>query len=201
WQPAQEMEEEIAEGRRTAILRYGASKREIRAMRFDVWSGMFFSNLIMFFIIAVCGATLHAAGLLTITSAADAARALEPIADGYAGHIFALGIVGTGLLAIPVLAGSSAYAAAEALRLREGLSKKWYQAEAFYGIILASIVLGILIDASGIDPFSALIYSSLANALVAPVILFFVVRLASSKKVMGKWKNHPFTTALAWVLV
>ncbi|MES2953785.1 MAG: divalent metal cation transporter [Patescibacteria group bacterium] len=201
WQPAQEMEEEIAEGRGSLVLREGATVGEIRAMRIDVASGMFFSNLIMFFIIAACGATLHAAGIFEITSAADAARALAPLAGGYAGHLFTLGIVGTGLLAIPVLAGSSAYAVAEALRSREGLSTKWYQARVFYGVIVLSVGFAIGINASGIDPFASLIYAAVGNAIVAPVILFFVMRLAASEKVMGKWKNSFLINVAGWLLV
>jgi Mn2+/Fe2+ NRAMP family transporter len=133
WQTSQEVENQIANGRKTIVSRQGAKKREIKNMRLDVWTGMLLSNVVMFFIIAACGAILFPQGITHIQSAAQAAEALRPFAGDATYWLFAIGIIGTGMLAIPVLAGSSSYAVSESLRWRGGLSSKLGQAHAFYG--------------------------------------------------------------------
>ena len=200
WQTSQEVEEKISSGKtQTQIANEEVSTKAIRKMRIDVWVGMLFSNLAMFFIIAVCGATLFSAGITNINSAADAAAALRPLAGNYAYILFALGIFGVGLLGVPVLAASASYAISESFGWKEGLYRKFSAAKAFYGVIIFSMLIGLGLNFIGLDPIKALIYSAVANGLVAPVVLVLIVLLASKKKVMGSRINHPFTTVMGWV--
>ncbi|HEX8227202.1 MAG TPA: Nramp family divalent metal transporter [Candidatus Saccharimonadales bacterium] len=202
WQTSQEVEEEILKGKTTLRMRRTAtSKEDVKSMRIDVWTGMFLSNLVMFFIIAACAALLHQNGITEITSAAQAAEALRPFAGDATYFLFAIGIIGTGLLAIPVLAGSSSYAIAESLKWKEGLYRKLNQAHAFYGMIIISMMVGLAINFIGIDPIQALIYSAIANGLVAPLILLLIVLMSSNRKIMGKWTNKPSTTWIGWFVV
>jgi NRAMP (natural resistance-associated macrophage protein)-like metal ion transporter len=198
WQTSQEVEEQVLEGKLTVKDRRHTEAHEVRSMRIDVWTGMFLSNLVMFFIIAATGAILFPHGIHEIKTAAQAAEALRPFAGNATYFLFAIGIIGTGLLAIPVLAGSSSYALAESLRWKEGLYRDLGQAKAFYGIIIISMLVGLGINFIGLDPIKALIYAAIANAIVAPVILFFIVRISSSKKFMGPWANKKFTTVVGW---
>jgi NRAMP (natural resistance-associated macrophage protein)-like metal ion transporter len=201
WQTSQEVEEQIMQGKTTLRQRRTAtSKEEIKSMRIDVWTGMLLSNLVMFFIIAACGALLFKNGITNIETTAQAAQALRPFAGDATYFLFALGIVGTGLLAIPVLAGSSSYAIAESFRWREGLYRNLRQAYAFYGIIIISMLVGLGLNFVGIDPFKALIYAAVANGLVAPIILFFIVKMSSDKKIMGRWVNRKHTTLIGWIV-
>lgn len=200
WQTSQEVEEQILQGKTTQHERRLATpSNDVKSMRIDVWSGMFLSNLVMFFIIAACGGILHAHGITNIESAAQAAEALRPFAGNATFFLFAIGIIGTGLLAIPVLAGSSSYALAESFRWREGLYRNLGQAYAFYGVIIISMLVGLGINFLGIDPIKALIYAAVANGLVAPIILFLIVRLSSNHKIMGRWANKRFTTYVGWI--
>jgi NRAMP (natural resistance-associated macrophage protein)-like metal ion transporter len=200
WQTSQEVEEQILQGKTTLRERQSATApADVKSMRIDVWSGMFLSNLVMFFIIAACGGILFPHGITEITSAAQAAEALRPFAGDATYFLFAVGIIGTGLLAIPVLAGSSSYAIAESLRWREGLYRGLNQAYAFYGIIILSMLVGLGLNFIGLDPIKALIYSAVANGLVAPFILFFIVKIGSNKRIMGHWVNHRVSTTIGWV--
>jgi NRAMP (natural resistance-associated macrophage protein)-like metal ion transporter len=201
WQTSQEIEEEIIQGQTTIAKRKGTTSEALRHMRIDVWSGMLLSNIVMFFIIAACGALLFPNGITEITSAAQAAEALRPFAGNATYFLFAVGIVGTGLLAIPVLAGSSSYALAESFRWKEGLNRKLKQAHAFYGVIIISMFAGLGLNFIGLDPIKALIYSGIANALVAPLVLFLIVLISSNKKVMGEWRNGPLTITFGWLVV
>lgn len=199
WQTSQEIEEQILEGNTSIALRQGTTKEAVKHMRVDVWSGMFLSNIVMFFIIAACGAILFKNGITNITSAAQAAEALRPFAGDSTYWLFAIGIIGTGLLAIPVLAGSSSYAISEAMKWRkQGLNNKLDQAHAFYGIIIISMLIGLGMNFIGLDPIKALIYSAIGNGLVAPIVLFMIVRLSSNPKVMGEWVNKKSTTIIGW---
>lgn len=200
WQTSQEVEEKILHGKTNIRLREGASQKEIKRVRTDVWSGMLLSNLVMYFIIAVTAATLHQNGITNIATAADAARALEPIAGPNASILFTVGIIGTGLLAIPILAGSTSYAMSESFKWKFGLYRKLKAAPSFYGIIMISTVLGFLMNFSGIDPIRALLYSAVANGLIAPIILFLIVRLSSNKKIMGEWANGDVKAAFGWYI-
>jgi Mn2+/Fe2+ NRAMP family transporter len=199
WQTSQEVEEQILQGKLTLRERRTATAPEdIKSMRIDVWSGMFLSNLVMFFIIAACGGILFTHGITNITSAAQAAEALRPFAGNATYFLFAIGIIGTGLLSIPVLAGSSSYALSESFRWREGLYRPLKQAYAFYGVIIISMLVGLGINFLGIDPIKALIYSAFINGLVAPVILAMIVYISSSKKIMGRWANKRSTRYIGW---
>jgi NRAMP (natural resistance-associated macrophage protein)-like metal ion transporter len=200
WQTSQEVENEILDGKNTIASRQGAANNEIKAMRIDVWSGMLLSNIVMFFIIAACGAVLFPQGITQIESAADAAEALRPFAGDFTYYLFAIGIIGTGLLAIPVLAGSSSYALSEALGWKEGLYRNLRQAHAFYGTLIISVLLGLSLNFIGLDPIKALIYSAIANGIVAPIILATIVIISSNKKIMGDRVNKRRTTLAGWAV-
>lgn len=199
WQTSQEIEEEISEGKTTIRERQETGPSEIKKMRKDIWAGMFLSNIVMFFIIAVCSRTLFANGITNINTAADAARALAPLAGNFASLLFTIGIIGTGLLAIPILAGSTAYAISESFGWKEGLYRKFKTAHAFYGVIIVSIIIGILLNFIGINPIKALIYSAIANGIIAPVILVFIVKISGSKKIMGNFKNSFKINTIGWI--
>jgi Mn2+/Fe2+ NRAMP family transporter len=169
-------------------------------MRWDVWTGMLLSNVVMFFIIAACGAILYPQGITQIHTASEAAEALRPFAGDATYFLFSLGIIGTGLLAIPVLAGSSSYAVSEGFKWREGLGRTLKQAHAFYGVILISVLIGLSINFLGIDPIKALIYSAFANGIVAPVVLVLIVLISSNKQIMGQWVNKRSTTWVGWAV-
>ncbi|MBU6388735.1 divalent metal cation transporter [Patescibacteria group bacterium] len=201
WQTSQEVEERILKGEETVeARREQVNGTALRRMRTDVWSGMLFSNLITFFIFAACAGTLYAHGITDIATADQAALALRPFGES-AFFLFALGIVGTGLLAVPVLAGSSAYALAESFGWQYGLYRKLKQAYAFYGVIIVSMLIGIAANFVHLDPIKALIYAAVANGVIAPIILFFVLRLSGNKNLMGEHANRPFTAAIGWVTV
>ncbi len=186
WQTSQEVEEEVSKGYTTISDRADSvDDKMISDMRIDIWSGMFLSNLVMFFIITACAATLNVAGITTIGTAAQAASALRPLAGEYSYLLFAIGIIGVGALGIPVLAGSSSYALSESFGWKEGLNKKLRQAHAFYGVIIISLLVGVLLNMVHLDPIKALIYAAVLNGCVAPVILILILILSSSKKVMG----------------
>lgn len=200
WQTSQEVEEEILSPDPTLPRKHNLSDREVKKMRIDVWSGMFISNLVMFFIIATTGATLFSQGI-TITTAADAAQALRPLAGDSAFILFAIGIIGTGMLAIPVLAGSSAYAVSESMGWKFGLYRKLKEAYAFYGVIALATIVGIALNFVGIDPIKALIYSAVLNGIIAPIVLYFIVKLSSNPEVMGNRANSKLVKGIGWLTV
>jgi NRAMP (natural resistance-associated macrophage protein)-like metal ion transporter len=200
WQTSQEVEDKILKGETTMASRQGTDQAAVHSMRVDVWSGMFLSNVVMFFIIAASGAILFPHGITNIQTSAQAAEALRPIAGNATYYLFSIGIIGTGLLAIPVLAGSSSYAVSESLKWREGLYRKFRQAHAFYGVLIVSMLVGLGINFLGIDPIKALIYSAVANGLVAPIVLALIVIISSNRRIMGERVNKPFTTWAGWVV-
>ncbi len=201
WQTSQEVEEDILKGERTVDARRSeATPRALKKMRTDVWSGMLLSNLVTFFIFAACAGTLYVHGITNIVTAAQAAEALRPFGE-FTFLLFALGIIGTGLLAIPVLAGSTAYALAESFGWKYGLYRKLKQARAFYGVIIVSMILGVLANVAHLDPIKGLIYAAVANGVIAPIILFFVVRLSGSREVMGSHKNGWLAATVGWVTI
>jgi Mn2+/Fe2+ NRAMP family transporter len=200
WQSSQEVEEQILHGEKTVAVRIASTTTEdIKTMRIDVWSGMFVSNMIMFFIIAACAATLFANGITNIASASDAAIALRPFAGDFAFILFALGILGTGLLAIPVLAGSASYAISESFGWKTGLYRKLKQATAFYGVIIVAMALGIILNFIGLDPIKALIYSAVLNGIISPFMIFFIVHLSGDAEIMGSFKNKKVGNILGWL--
>jgi len=200
WQTSQEIEEEIAIGQTTIKQRLGSEKGPINKMRIDVWSGMFLSNVVMFFIIAACASVLFKHGITNINTAAQAAQALKPFAGNATFWLFAAGIIGMGLLAIPVMAGASAYAISESIGKRQGLNSKLKQGSAFYGVVIISMFLGLAMNFLGINPIKALIYSAVLNGIVAPIILVLVLLIARKKHIMGEWRNGKVSAALGWFL-
>jgi NRAMP (natural resistance-associated macrophage protein)-like metal ion transporter len=200
WQTSHEVEEEILHGKTTIRLRGETTNEEIRKMRKDVWTGMFVSNAVMYFIIATCAAVLYSNGIHEIKTAADAASALRPLAGEYAFLLFSVGIVGMGLLAVPVLAGSAAYTLAESFNWKSGLYRQLHQARPFYGVIILSMLIGMGINFIGIDPIKMLIYSAVFNGLVAPFVLFLIVQMTSSSKVVKERVNTPIQAAFGWYI-
>lgn len=201
WQTSQEIEEQVSRGKTSIAGRMGATKKEVRHMRVDVWSGMLLSNIVMFFIIAAAGGVLFTHGITNIESASQAAEALRPFAGNATYLLFALGIIGTGMLAIPVLAGSSSYALAESMGWHgQGLNSKLKHGLGFYGTIMISMMVGLGINFIGLDPIKALIYAAVGNAIVAPIVLCTIVIISSNQRLMGDWVNHKFTTFIGWVI-
>jgi len=199
WQTSQEVEEENLRGTiNEESWHQEVAPRTVTSMKSDVWSGMLLSNLIMFFIIAACAGTLFTHGITNITSASDAATALRPFAGDAAFLLFAIGIIGTGLLAIPVLAGSTSYAISESFGWKHGLYRKLKEAYAFYGVIIISVLVGIGLNFIGLDPIKALIYSAVANGIVAPVVLFFIIQLSSNRTVMRDFANSKIIKVVGW---
>jgi Mn2+/Fe2+ NRAMP family transporter len=200
WQSALEVEEEKAQGRTTVQQRRGATDEEIRDAHFDVNVGMVFSNLVMFFIITTTALTLFAHGRTNIQTAQDAARALEPLAGHLAYLLFTLGMVGTGLLAVPALAGSSAYIAAEMLSFRrQGLDELPSRAPRFYAVLTAGLLIGIALPFTHLNPIRALYWSAVLNGVVSVPLIFLVIRIANNAKVMGRWRNSLVANAWSWI--
>ncbi len=199
WQTSEEIEEEMSEGKKTLKERKNVTGEDIKKMRIDVWTGMFLSVVVMFFIIAVSANTLFTNGINDIATAEDAAKALIPLAGKWAGLLFAIGIIGTGLLAIPILASSTAYAISESFGWREGLYRKYNTAHAFYIVIIISVLLGIIINFIGLNPIKTLFYSAILNGVIAPIILFFIIKISNSEKIMGKYKNGRITKYIGYI--
>lgn len=192
WQTSEEVEE-VKEREKEAHHKIIVTKHELKQVREDVNLGMFFSNLVMYAIIATTASTLYKSEIL---SAEQAAKSLEPIAGSFSSLLFTLGIVGTGLLAIPVLAGSAAYAVSEIFQWKEGLNKTFRQARPFYGVIILSTLVGLLMNITGINPFKALFYTAVIYGLISPVLIYFILRLANDKNIMGDKTNMLTTNVL-----
>jgi len=199
WQTDEEVEEKISMGQIHLSQRRGATDTELRYAGWDVGIGMFFSNLVMYFIIFSTAATLFKSGHTNIQSATDAAQALRPIAGDAAGILLALGLIGSGFLAVPILTGSSAYAVAESLGLRYGLDRRPGRAKEFYGIIAASTLIGMLINFIGINPIFALFWTAVLNGVLAPPLLVIIMLIANNQKVMGKRTNGRVLNVLGWL--
>ena len=189
WQSNEEVEEEISQGKLTVASRRGATKDEMRAMRLDTFMGMTFSQMIMFCIVVTAAGTFFRNGLYNIQTSAEAAQALAPLAGPMASLVFAIGVIGVGLMAVPVLSASASYAMSEAFGWKEGLYKKFKDAHGFYGIITVSTLIGLLINFLGINPIQALIWAAVLNGLATPPLIAVILKLANDKKVMGKWAN------------
>jgi NRAMP (natural resistance-associated macrophage protein)-like metal ion transporter len=201
WQASQEVEEEVSVGRRTLRQRKGVTNEELRNTIKDVALGMIFCNLVFYFVIAGTGATLHAAGKNEIATAADAAEALRPLAGDAAGLLFALGIIGSGFLAVPVLTGSAAYALSETFGWNYGLNEKLGRAKQFYAAIAASTFVGLLIALLEVSPVRALFWTAVLNGFLSPPLLLLIMLLTNSKKVMGSRVNGSLTNAIGWATV
>ena len=198
WQANQNVEEEISLGRTTLTERKGATKKELKYSALDTGIGMFFSNMVMYFIIFATAATLHASGQTDIQSATDAARALEPLAGKASSILLAVGLIGAGFLAVPVLTGSGAYAVAEAFGWKQGLDEKPRRAKAFYGVVAASTLVGMLINFLGINPITALFWTAVINGVLAAPILVLIMLVAGNEKVMGKRVNGAAINVVGW---
>jgi NRAMP (natural resistance-associated macrophage protein)-like metal ion transporter len=198
WQAAQEVEEERSKGRNLARRR-GATPQELRACRTDVMTGMFASNAIMYFIIMTTAATLHAHGKTNIATAQEAAEALRPLAGAGAYWLFTLGLIGTGMLAVPVLAGSCAYAIAEAAAWRGSLNRTPRHAKKFYIVLAVSVALGIALNYAGLNAIKLLFTTAVINGVLAPPLILVVLLLTGDRKVMGTAVNSRTATILGWV--
>jgi NRAMP (natural resistance-associated macrophage protein)-like metal ion transporter len=197
WQASEEVEEEKSAGQSTLAKRRGATLKELELRNFDVGVGAFFSNMVMFFIILTTAITLNRHGITHIETTREAAEALRPLAGKFAATLFTVGIVGVGFLAIPTLAGSTAYAFAETFRWRQGLDKKLGQARAFYALILFSTGVGVGLDFVGTNPVKALYWTAVINGLLAPFLLVAILIVASDKKLM---QGQP-SSRLGWIVV
>ena len=201
WQASQEVEEERKQGELTVEARRGATDAELRKSRTDTITGMFFSNLIMYFIILTTAATLHAHGKTTILTAQDAAEALRPLAGNGAYWLFSIGLIGAGMLGVPVLAGSSAYAVAEGAVWSGSLADRAGRAREFYGVIAVGLVLGLALDYAGFNAVSMLFWSAVLNGVLAPPLIVIVLLLTSNPEVMGARANPRWLAVLGWITV
>jgi NRAMP (natural resistance-associated macrophage protein)-like metal ion transporter len=200
WQAAEEVEEDRKHGKTTVAARRGSTNRELKAAREDVFTGMFFSNLVMFFIILTTAATLHAHGVTNIETAKQASEALRPLAGPGAYWLFTLGLIGTGMLGVPVLAGSCSYAIAEAASWKAAsLNDKPRRAPRFYIVIAGAMLVGLALDFAGLNPVKMLFWSAVINGVLAPPLVVLVVLLTSDKKVMGRRTNSRGAMVLGWI--
>ena len=198
WQASQEVEEELQMGRATIEEREGASDMELRIAEIDVDVGMVFASLVFYFVILASAATLHATGNTKIETAVQAAQALRPLTSGVATILFALGLIGCGFLAVPVLTTSSAYAVCEAFYWKYGLDEKLRSARRFYVIIAASTLIGMLINFLKIPPVTALFGTAVINGILAPPLLVIIMLVSNNPKVMGKRVNGRLTNFIGW---
>lgn len=198
WQSAQEIEEMGLHAKSSLLARPAAAGPELQRIGIDTWVGMAFSNLVALAIMLATAVTLNAHGVTSIETAADAAAALRPIAGDLAFALFAVGIIGTGLLAVPVLAGSAAYALSELLGWRAGLELNPRQAVGFYGVITLAILAALGLDRLGIDPIHALVWSAVVNGLVAVPVMAAVMLLAGRTSVMGRFRVRGWLAVLGW---
>jgi NRAMP (natural resistance-associated macrophage protein)-like metal ion transporter len=198
WQASEEVEEERAMGRNLA-QRKGATDAEIRALRVDVITGMFASNFVMYFIILTTAATLHAHGIVKIDTAKQAAEALRPLAGNAAYLLFTLGLIGTGMLGVPVLAGSCAYAVSEAAAWRGSLELKPHNARKFYTVLGVAMALGLAVNYAGLDAVKMLFWSAVTNGVLAPPLILLVLLLTSDRHVMGGRVSSRIEQTLGWI--
>lgn len=196
WQASQEVEEEKAAGLRAVRRALGASPLDLQNRRIDVGVGAFFSNLVMFFIILTAAYALHRHGMTDIQTTKEAAAALFPLAGRFAGALFTIGIVGVGLLAIPTLSGSAAYAIAEVFRWRSGLDRKYHSARGFYGVIILAAVMGMTLVFIGVKPVTALYWSAIVNGVLAPFLLLGVLLLAADRTIMKAQPSSKLSLAV-----
>lgn len=198
WQATQEVEEDVAVGRKFLWQRRGTTTKEVRYAALDVNAGMLFSQVVMFAIIVATASTLFAHGIRHIDTAAAAARALEPIAGRFSGELLAIGLIGTGFLAVPILTASTAYAFSEAFGWRHGLDASPGHAPRFYAILAASTIIGMQVNLMGISPIAMLFWTAVINGFLAPVLLVFIMLVSNDKRVMGERSNGPLANTLGW---
>lgn len=194
WQATMEAED-ISHNHKKIII----NKRILNNMKMDIDFGMLFSNFVMFFIILTTGAVLFKAGIRQIDTVGQAAKALEPLTGKLTYLLFAVGVIGTGFLAIPVLAGSLSYIMAETFNWKEGLDKKFSEAKGFYITLIISLIVGLSMDFLGISPIQALIYTAVLYGLTAPVMIGIIMHICNNKKVMGKFTNKRWSNILGTI--
>jgi NRAMP (natural resistance-associated macrophage protein)-like metal ion transporter len=199
WQASQEVEEDKARGKRTVAQRRGSSPHQLADARLDVNTGMFFSNIVMYFIILATATTLFRAGQHDIQSAKQAAEALRPLAGDAAYLLFGLGLIGTGLLAVPVLAGSASFAVAEIFNWRAGLDLKPRRARRFYLVLAGAILCGMVLDFFNSNPIRILFLSAVLNGLLAPPLMLLVMLVGNNRKIMGEQVNGFWLNLLGWL--
>jgi Mn2+/Fe2+ NRAMP family transporter len=199
WQASEEIEDMHAGNGSPLLQDARAAKTELRRIRWDTWSGMFYSDLTAYFIILATAVTLHVAGITDINTAAEAASALRPLAGEFAYILFGLGILGVGLIGVPVLAGSGAYALAETMGWNTGLERKATDARGFYGIIAVSVLAGFGIQYLPISPMKALFWSAVINGVVAVPLMAVIILLVSKKSVMGAYVASRPIIVLGWI--
>jgi len=200
WQASEEVEDmQMHHGAKPLARDKRSAPPELRRIQWDTWSGMFYSDISSYFIILATAVTLHVAGVTDIQTAAQAASALRPLAGDFAYMLFALGILGVGLIGVPVLAGSAAYAVAEAMGWKWGLERKAADARGFYGVIAVSVLVALIIQYSPINPMKALFWSAVINGVVAVPLMVVVIVLVSRKSVMGAYTASRPIVALGWI--
>lgn len=199
WQASEEVEDMQAKKGMPLVRDARAAGTELRRIRWDTWSGMLYSDITAYFIILATAVTLHVAGVTDINTAAQAASALRPLAGDFAYMLFALGILGVGMIGVPVLAGSGAYALSEAMGWKEGLERKVSEARGFYGIIAISVLAGLGIQYSPISPMKALFWSAVINGVVAVPLMVVILILVSKKSVMGAFTASRPLIILGWI--
>jgi NRAMP (natural resistance-associated macrophage protein)-like metal ion transporter len=199
WQSSEEVEEEMSKGRITLKQRKGATNKELKYAAWDVGIGMFFSNAVMYFIILATAATLFTTGKHNIQSATQAAQALRPLAGNAASILLAIGLIGAGFLAVPILTGSAAYALSESLGWRHGFDKKIMRAKPFYAIIIIATIAAILMNFIGINPIAALFWTAVINGVLAPPLLILLMLVANNKQIMGKRVNGKGLNIVGWL--
>jgi len=199
WQASEEVEDMQADHERSLVRDSRAAPKELRRIRWDTWSGMLYSNIAAYCIILATAVTLHVAGITEINTAAQAASALRPLAGDFAYFLFALGILGVGLIGVPVLAGSAAYALCEAMGWNWGLERKATDARAFYGVISISVLAGLVLQYSPVSPMKALFWSAVINGVVAVPLIVVIILLVSKRTVMGPFVAGRMLVGLGWV--
>jgi len=199
WQASEEVEDLRAKHGAALLANATAAPAELRRIHWDTWIGMFYSDLAAYFIILATAVTLHVSGVTDIKTAAQAASALRPLAGDFAFLLFAIGILGVGLIGVPVLAGSAAYALAEAMSWKSGLERRALDARGFYSVIAISVLAGLIIQYSPISPMKALFWSAVINGIVAVPLMAIIILMASSTSVMGRFTSSRAIVTLGWI--
>ena len=199
WQASEEVEDMQARHGAALTVDQLAAGKELRRIKWDTWSGMFYSDITAYFIILATAVTVHVSGITDINTAAQAAKALRPLAGDFAYALFALGILGVGLIGVPVLAGSAAYGLSEAMGWKEGLELKATDARGFYGVIAFSVLIALVLQYTPMDPMKALFWSAVINGVVAVPLMAVIIVLASKKSVMGEFTASRTLIVLGWI--
>jgi Mn2+/Fe2+ NRAMP family transporter len=200
WQASEEVEDMRAVKQAQPLVTDSASApKELRRIKWDTWSGMLYSDITAYFIILATAVTLHVAGVTDIQTAAQAASALRPIAGNFAFELFALGLLGVGLIGVPVLAGSAAYAMAEAMGWEWGLERRAKDARGFYGVIAAAVLVGVALEYTPLSPMRALFWSAVLNGIIAVPLMVVIILLAQRRAVIGDYPASRILVVLGWI--